>query len=74
MAGAGYQNYRLATRLCAALLNFGLNLILIPRYSWLGAAWASLATDGGLGALDWIVIRWLISREKNKSAPVLEFA
>ena len=38
MAGAGYQNYRLATRLCAALLNFVLNLILIPRYSWLGAA------------------------------------
>ena len=23
---------------------------------------------------DWIVIRWLISREKNRSAPVLEFA
>ena len=74
MAGAGYQNYRLVTRLCAALLNFVLNLILIPRYSWLGAAWASLATDGGLGVLEWIVIRWLISREKNRSAPILEFA
>ena len=74
MAGAGYQNYRLVTRLCAALLNFVLNLILIPKYSWLGAAWASLATDGGLGVLDWIVIRWLISREKNRSAPILEFA
>ena len=74
LAGAGYQNYRLVTRICAALLNFGLNLILIPRFSWLGAAWASLATDGGLGVIDWIVIRWLISREKNRSAPILEFA
>jgi len=74
LAGAGYQNYRLVTRICAALLNFGLNLILIPRFSWLGAAWASLATDGGLGVIDWVVIRWLISREKNRSAPILEFA
>jgi O-antigen/teichoic acid export membrane protein len=74
IAGAGYQNYRLANRLCAALLNFVLNLILIPRFSWLGAAWASLATDGALGALDWITIRRLISRERSRSAPTLEFA
>jgi O-antigen/teichoic acid export membrane protein len=74
LAGAGYQNYRLVTRICAAVLNFGLNLILIPRFSWLGAAWASLATDGGLGVIDWVVIRWLISREKSRSAQVLEFA
>jgi O-antigen/teichoic acid export membrane protein len=73
MAGAGYQNYRLVNRICAAVLNFILNLLLIPRFSWLGAAWASLATDGGLGALDWITIRRLIAREKSISAPALEF-
>ena len=64
MAGAGYTRYRLVTGLIASGLNFALNLFLIPKYSWLGAAWASLATDGGLGVLNWLTIRWLVSVEK----------
>jgi O-antigen/teichoic acid export membrane protein len=59
IAGAGFQKYRLASQFIAATLNFGLNLYLIPRYSWLGAAWASLVTDGGLGAMQWAVLLWL---------------
>ena len=31
---------------CGMLLNIGLNLFLIPRYQALGAAWASLVTQG----------------------------
>ena len=72
LAGSGYQNYRLVTRVVACVANLALNLWLIPQYSWLGAAWASLATDGGLGILDWATIRWLASNEKHKSAPALE--
>jgi O-antigen/teichoic acid export membrane protein len=30
---------------CGMLLNIGLNLVLIPRYQALGAAWASLITQ-----------------------------
>jgi O-antigen/teichoic acid export membrane protein len=62
MAGAGYQSARLATQVVAALFNFALNLYLIPRYSWVGAAWASLATDGGLALLLWIVVFWLAKK------------
>jgi O-antigen/teichoic acid export membrane protein len=52
IAGAGHQKYRLVSQSIAAIGNLLLNLYLIPRYSWLGAAWASLATDGSLGILN----------------------
>ena len=68
LTGAGYQRYRTAAQLGAAGLNFALNLWLIPAYSWHGAAWASLATDGSLAAGNWILLGWLIRRE-NQSLP-----
>jgi O-antigen/teichoic acid export membrane protein len=69
LTGAGYQRYRTAAQLCAAGLNFGLNLWLIPTHSWHGAAWASLLTDGSLAAGNWIILGLLIRRE---SSPRLE--
>jgi O-antigen/teichoic acid export membrane protein len=69
LTGAGYQRYRTAAQLGAAALNFGLNLWLIPAYSWHGAAWASLLTDGSLAAGNWIILGWLMRRE---SKPQLE--
>ncbi len=65
LTGAGYQRYRTAAQLCAAGLNFGLNLWLIPAYSWHGAAWASLLTDGSLAAGNWVILGLLIRRENN---------
>jgi O-antigen/teichoic acid export membrane protein len=65
MTGAGYQRYRTAAQLGAAALNFALNLWLIPAYSWHGAAWASLLTDGSLAAGNWIILGWLIRRESK---------
>ena len=53
MAGAGYQWVRLAVQFIAAGGNFLMNLYLIPKYSWYGAALASLLTDGGLAVLSW---------------------
>ena len=64
IAGAGNQRFRLYSQVFAAALNFGLNLYLIPRYSWWGAAWASLATDGSLGALNWMTALLLCRREE----------
>lgn len=63
LTGAGHQKLRLTAQTCAALLNFGTNLYLIPRYGWLGAAWSSLGTDSALAILNWTILIWAKSRE-----------
>lgn len=65
----GAQRYRTLTQLTAAFSNFGLNLWLIPRYGWHGAAWSSLVTDGFLGALNWTTLEWM--RRKLAKADVV---
>jgi O-antigen/teichoic acid export membrane protein len=67
LAGAGHQRSRLVSQSVAAIGNLLLNLYLVPRYSWYGAAWASLATDGSLGVMNWIALIWLSKR----ATPVL---
>ncbi len=62
LAGSGLQRYRLGLQAGAGLFNFVLNLYLIPRYSWHGAIWSSLATDGSLGVASWILYLLLIRR------------
>jgi len=59
VTGLGFQRYRTIAQFSAAAVNFGLNLWLIPLHGWVGAAWASLATDGALGVTNWIVVRSL---------------
>jgi O-antigen/teichoic acid export membrane protein len=68
LAGAGHQKSRLVCQSIAAIGNLLLNLYLVPRYSWHGAAWASLATDGSLGAMNWLALIYLSKR----SAPSLQ--
>jgi len=65
MTAAGLQSYRLASQFLAAGGNFALNLILIPRYGWMGAAWASLATDGVLALISWGVLLFLKQRSEG---------
>ena len=65
MAGAGYQKYRLGSQAVAAVGNLGMNFYLIPRYSWTGAALASLLTDGSLAAMNWTLLLWLKWRERR---------
>ncbi len=65
LTGAGYQRYRTASQLLAALLNFCLNLWLIPAYSWHGAAWSSLITDGLLAAGNWSTLAVLLRKERT---------
>ena len=69
IAGAGHQRFRLFSQSIAAAGNLLLNLYLVPRYSWLGAAWASLATDGALGVMNWIA---LISLGRRLPTPLLQ--
>jgi O-antigen/teichoic acid export membrane protein len=63
-AGAGLtagnrQGARTSIQVVAAIFNFGTNLYLIPRYSWLGAAWSSLATDALMGLGNWMIYLYL---------------
>ena len=51
LTATGRQNYRTAAQLLVAILNFALNLLWIPSHGWLGAAWASLISDGALSIL-----------------------
>lgn len=68
ITGSSSQWYRTATQLSAAGLNIVLNFLLIPRWSWQGAALASLLTDGTLALLSWLVLRRLLARECAVSA------
>jgi O-antigen/teichoic acid export membrane protein len=48
LTGAGFQGTRTCVQLGVVVINVLLNLWLIPAYSWRGAAWASIASDGAL--------------------------
>ena len=61
LTGAGHQDLRLKLQATAAAFNFGINLYLIPHYSWQGAAWSSLVTDGMLAIFNWTGLWWLTS-------------
>ena len=54
---------RTATQFGAAALNLLLNFLLIPRWSWQGAAVASLLTDGSLAISSRFVLWWIQRRE-----------
>lgn len=46
LSGAGYQGLRTVIQVGVAAFNVVINLWLIPAYSWRGAAWSSIASDG----------------------------
>jgi O-antigen/teichoic acid export membrane protein len=53
LTGAGHQALRTLLQAMVAGFNIVANLWLIPAYSWRGAAWSSLASDGLLAVLLW---------------------
>jgi O-antigen/teichoic acid export membrane protein len=56
---------RTATQVGAVGLNVLLNFLLIPRWSWQGAAVASLLTDGSLAISSRLVL-WRIQRQQRR--------
>jgi O-antigen/teichoic acid export membrane protein len=68
ITGSVSQWYRTAQQVTAALLNLGLCAWLIPKFSWPGAAAASLLTDGALAVMNWICVSWLIGRQERQIA------
>ncbi len=65
------QWLRTAAQAGAALLNLGLNLWLIPRWGWQGAAAASLVTDGSLALATFAILRVLVARQASHTALTL---
>ena len=57
LSGAGFQRTRSSIQGLVAVANVLGNLIILPRYSWRGAAWTSLGCDGLLVALFWSTAR-----------------
>lgn len=59
LTGSDHNRWRAWVHWGAAGLNLLLCLALIPRYSWRGAAWASLASDGAQLVAFWAVFQVL---------------
>ncbi len=53
LSGAGLQRVRTGIQVLVALINIALNLVILPQYSWRGAAWTSVGCDGLLVVLFW---------------------
>jgi len=70
LMASGFQRYRTAGQLLAAVFNLALNIWLIPRHGWLGAAWASLATDSLLALSNYILLTILRSKLPPATTPV----
>ena len=65
ITACGTQWPRTGAQLAAALLNILLNLVLIPRFGWRGAALASLVTDGALSLFSYVILRTLVIRQQQ---------
>jgi O-antigen/teichoic acid export membrane protein len=69
LTGAGYQGVRTVALVCIATFNVFLNLWLIPRYSWEGAAVATIASDGLLGVVIWGIVWYLCRPGRALASP-----
>jgi O-antigen/teichoic acid export membrane protein len=66
LSGTGFQGWRSSAEVFIAVFNIALNLWLIPLYSWQGAAWASLASDGLLMVLLWSLVTVQYYKQTSK--------
>jgi len=70
LTGSGNQKLRTMAQCAVAIFNVGLNLLWIPHYGWHGAAWSSLASDGLLGVLNFLLL-WYVSRKAGAQLDLL---
>jgi O-antigen/teichoic acid export membrane protein len=70
LTATGLQNYRTGAQLAVGLANVALNLWLIPTHGWMGAAWASLASDSLLAIINvGLVLGYRARCEQKAAAP-----
>lgn len=63
LTGAGLQGVRSGLQVVVAVFNVFINLWLIPLYSWQGAAWSSLASDGLLVVSLWVTVAFFYHQQ-----------
>jgi O-antigen/teichoic acid export membrane protein len=61
-SGAGLQRVRTVVQVLVACLNIGINLVILPRYSWRGAAWTSLGGDALLVTAFWLSAHYYLRK------------
>jgi O-antigen/teichoic acid export membrane protein len=61
LSGANSQGLRTMVQVGVAALNIGLNLLILPRWSWVGAAWTSLASDAVLMVAIYGIVQWKLN-------------
>jgi O-antigen/teichoic acid export membrane protein len=67
LSGANAQALRTMVQVGVAVLNIGLNVLILPRWSWVGAAWTSLASDAVLMVAIFAIVQWkLVEAVKPK--------
>lgn len=72
LTGAGYQGLRTLMQVVVAGFNVVANLWLIPAYSWRGAAWSSLASDGLLAIGLWSCALALRTRSTSHTRAIAQ--
>jgi O-antigen/teichoic acid export membrane protein len=69
LTGSNFQWQTSSAQIVVAVFNVLVNLWVIRAFAWRGAAWSSLATDGLLVVLLYVIIRWHLRRERVVSGP-----
>lgn len=67
LTGSNYQWQTSSAQIAVAVFNVAINFWLIVAFSWRGAAWSSLATDGLLMVLLYMIIQRHLRRERGLS-------
>jgi O-antigen/teichoic acid export membrane protein len=65
LSGAGFQRTRTVIQVSVGLINIVANLLILPRFSWRGAAWTSLACDALLVGVFWSVSDYLFRKHSS---------
>lgn len=65
LSGAGLQKARTMIQGAVALVNIGFNLVILPIYSWRGAAWTSLGCDALLALTLWMAVTYYCTRKAD---------
>ena len=68
LSGGGFQRIRTAIQVGIGVINVALNLVILPRYSWRGAAWTSVACDALLVLAFWATAAYLYRRQLEREA------
>jgi O-antigen/teichoic acid export membrane protein len=66
LSGANAAGLRAAIQAAVAVLNILLNIVAIPRWSWVGAAWTSLISDAVLMISVYLAVRWKLASASPK--------